>query len=376
MRRVSLPDAEHLLLDILDTIRQPLLVLDPEFRVIQTNSAFYRTFLVDHEDTVGTVLFALGEGQWDIPRLHELLRDKLSLAPHLEDFDVDHVFPSIGRKVMLLNARVISRGANAPRLILLAIEDITDRRFTEWRLAEHARELERSNAALDEFASVASHDLQEPLRKLMSFGELLEAALGQQIPEDARSALDRMLDAAARMRSLVRDVLVYSQVTTRVLPFTNTDLSWIVREVLVELEADAAQSGAQITVGPLPVIQADALQMQQLIQNLLGNAIKYRRPGTRPHISVRVSKMSGDTLSVSVTDDGIGFAPEYAEQIFLMFERLHSRTSYPGTGIGLAICRRIVERHSGTITATSIPGRGSTFTFTLPLTHAMPESAS
>ena len=116
--------------------------------------------------------------------------------------------------------------------------------------------------------------------------------------------------------------------------------------------------------------------MRQLIQNLLSNAIKYRRPGARPHISVRVSKMSGDTLSVSVTDDGIGFAPEYAEQIFLMFERLHSRTSYPGTGIGLAICRRIVERHSGTITATSIPGRGSTFTFTLPLTHAMPESAS
>ena len=335
----------------------------------------FRSFLVEEDETIGQVLFSLGDGQWDIPRLHELIRDKLSIEPRLEDFDVDHVFPGIGRKVMLLNARVISGGAGVPRMILLAIDDVTDRRFTEWRLAEYSRELERSNAALDEFASVASHDMQEPLRKIMSFGERLNSAIGDQITGDARHSLDRMLDAAARMRTLVTDVLAYSQVTTRVLPFTATDLNWIAREVLGDLDASIAEAGAQIDVGPLPVIQADAQQMRQLLQNLVSNAIKYHKRGSAPIVSIRATRDANGEIAVSVSDDGIGFAPQYSDQIFMMFKRLHGRGAYPGSGIGLAICRKIVERHDGTITATSTPGQGSTFTFTLPLTHATPDSA-
>src|SRR5712672_2752337 len=157
----EVPAAQRLLLDIIDTVREPLIVLDAEFRVTQANRAFFRTFRVEPGDTIGEVLFTLGDGQWDIAPLRELLRDKLAVEPQLNDFDVDHELPGIGR-----------------RIILLAIEDITARRLTEWRLAEQHRELERSNAALDEFASVASHDLQEPVRKILSFGDLLNTSAG------------------------------------------------------------------------------------------------------------------------------------------------------------------------------------------------------
>ena len=193
-RTHDVPVAERLLLDIIDTIREPLLVLDPEFRVTQANRAFFRIFRVEPEDTIGEVLFELGDGQWDIAPLRELLRDKLAVEPRLDDFEVDHEFPGIGRKIMLLNARLVAHGPNTPRIILLAIEDITERRFTEWRLAEQRIELQRSNAALDEFASVASHDLQEPLRKILTFGERLNATAGPALEGDARKHLDRMLE--------------------------------------------------------------------------------------------------------------------------------------------------------------------------------------
>ena len=362
--------AERLLLDIIDTVREPLLVLDPEFRVTQANRAFFRTFRVEPEDTIGEVLFALGDGQWDIAPLRELLRDKLALEPQLDDFDVDHVFPGIGRKIMLLNARLVSQGPNLPRIILLAIEDVTERRFTERRLAEQRRELQRSNAALDEFASVASHDLQEPLRKILSFGERLSATAGPALEGDARQHLERMLSAAARMRTLINDLLTYSQVTTRVQPFVPTDLAGIAREVIADLETAVADAGGRVEVGELPVIDADALQMRQLLQNLLGNALKYRRKDAPPVVKLSSSCSHGPHCTITVTDNGIGFNEEYAEKIFKMFERLHGRMEYEGSGIGLAICRKIVERHGGTITATSTAGQGATFTVTLPVTQA------
>jgi light-regulated signal transduction histidine kinase (bacteriophytochrome) len=362
--------AEQLLLDILDTVREPLLVLDPEFRVTHANRSFFLTFRVRPEETLGKVIFTLGDGQWDIPPLRELLRDKLAVEPHLQDFDVDHVFPGIGRKIMLLNARFVFQGPHEPRMILLAIEDITDRRYTEWRLAEQTRELQRSNAALDEFASVASHDLQEPLRKILSFGERLNASVGSTLAADARHSLDRMLNAAARMRTLVQDVLAYSQVTTRVQPFAPTDLAWVAREVIADLEMAVSESAGRIDVGALPIIDADALQMRQLLQNLLGNAIKYRRKDTPPVVQLMCSSPDGNRCTITVADNGIGFNQDYADKIFKMFERLHGRMVYDGSGIGLAICRKIVERHGGTIAATSSAGQGATFTVTLPVTHA------
>lgn len=365
----DVPVAQRLLLDIIDTVRQPLLVLDPEFRVTQANRAFFRTFRVEPQDTIGEVLFALGDGQWDIAPLREMLRDKLPLEAQLDDFDVDHVFPGIGRKIMLLNARLVSHGPNVPRIILLAIEDVTELRLTDARLAEQRRELQRSNAALDEFASVASHDLQEPLRKILSFGDRLNTSAGPALNGDARQALERMLSAAARMRTLINDLLTYSQVSTRVQRFVSTDLERIAREVIADLETVIADAGGRVEVGALPVIDADELQMRQLLQNLLGNALKYRRRDTPPVVRLSCSSRRGQQCTITVTDNGIGFNEEYAEKIFKMFTRLHGRAQYDGSGIGLAICRKIVERHGGNIAATSTAGQGATFTVTLPVTQ-------
>ena len=372
----EVPAAHQLLIDIVNTVREPLIVLGPEFRVTQANRAFFRTFRVAPEDTIGEVLFTLGDGQWDIAPLRELLRDKLAVEPQLNDFDVDHVFPGIGRKIMLLNARVVSQGPNLPRIILLAIEDVTERRHTEARLAEQRRELQRSNAALDEFASIASHDLQEPLRKILSFGERLSLSLGPALDGNAGMLLKRMLSAADRMRTLINDLLAYSQVSTRHQQFVATDLAGVAREVIADLETVVADVGGRVDVGELPVIDADALQMRQLLQNLLGNALKYRRPGTPPVVQLRCTNPSGPNCTITVTDNGIGFNAVYAEKIFKMFERLHGRAQYEGSGIGLAICRAIVERHGGTITAASTPGQGSTFSVTLPVTQATSGFAS
>lgn len=370
------PVEQQLLLDIIDTVREPLLVLDPEFRVTQANRAFFRTFRVEREQTIGKVLFTLGDGQWDIAPLRELLRDKLAVEPQLYDFDVDHVFPGIGRKVMLLNARMVVHGPGEPRMILLAIEDVTERRTTERRLAEQHRELQRSNAALEEFASVASHDLQEPLRKILSFGERLHMYAGPSLDGNARQQLDRMLSAAARMRTLINDLMAYSQVTTRVHPFARTDLASVAREVISDLETTVADAGGYVEVGTLPVIEADALQMRQLLQNLLGNALKYSRKDLSPIVRLDGSCVDGRNCTITVADNGIGFDEEHKEKIFRMFERLHNRKEYEGSGIGLAICRKIVERHGGTIAATSSAGQGATFTVVLPVTQAATGSPS
>ncbi len=372
----DVPAAQRLLLDILDTVRGPLIVLDPEFRVTQANRAFFRTFRVEPADTIGRVLFTLGDGQWDIAPLRELLRDKLAVEPQLNDFDVDHVFPGIGRKIMLLNARLVSQGPHLPRIILLAIEDITERRFTEWRLAEQSRELQRSNAALDEYAAVASHDLQEPLRKILSFGDRLTTSLGSSLDGESRHNLERMLDATARMRTLVGDLLTYSQVTTRVQTFAATDLSRVAREVIADLETAVADTGGRVEVGELPVIDADALQMRQLLQNLLGNALKYRRTDAPLVVRLSGAHLDRRRCAIVVADNGIGFGQEHAEKIFRMFARLHGRAQYDGSGIGLAICRQIAERHGGSIAATSTIGQGAVFTVTLPVSHIAMEFAS
>lgn len=363
------PAAEQLLLDIMDTVREPLIVVDAAFHVTQANRAFFRSFLVEPADTIGRSLFALGDGQWDIPALRELLRDKLAVAPAVNDFDVDHVFPGIGRRIMRLNARVVQQDETMPRVILIAIEDVTVRRITEWRLLEQRVELERSNAALNEFASVASHDLQEPLRKILSFGERLVLAAAPPLDGASKEHLSRMMGAALRMRTLINDLLLYSQVSTHIQTFAPTDLSGVARDVLADLETAVADAGARIEIGSLPVIDADALQIRQLFQNLLGNAIKYRRPDVPSHVTLSAERPDAQYCIITVADNGIGFHQDHADRIFGMFERLHGRGQYDGSGIGLAICRKIVERHRGTIAAASSAGQGATFTVTLPVTQ-------
>lgn len=365
----ELPVAQRLLLDILDTVRQPLLVLDTDFRVAQANRAFFTTFRVRPEETIGEILFDLGDGQWDIPPLHRLLSEQLPTLMRLDDFDVDHLFPGIGRKVMLLNARLVSHAPTEPRVILLAIEDVTALRERDARIDAQRRELERSNAALAEYASIASHDLQEPLRKILSFGERLGADAGDALDDGPRQHLLGMLKAATRMRVLIDDLLRYSQVSMQARHVVRTDLGVVMREVVADFDSELTDAGARVEIGSLPIVDADATQMRLLLQNLIGNALKYRRADVPLLVRVGCSLAADNTCGITVEDNGIGFQQQYAERIFRMFQRLHNRSQYAGTGIGLAICRAIAERHGGTISATSVLGQGTTFRIVLPVTQ-------
>ena len=245
-------------------------------------------------------------------------------------------------------------------------------------LNEAAESVRRSNRELEQFASVASHDLQEPLRKIQAFGDRLQEKCAPQLGEQGQQYVERMLASATRMRNLIDSLLNYSRVTTKAKPFTSVDLAVTAREVVSDLEGRIRQTGGRVDVGPLPTIDADEMQMRQLLQNLIANGLKFSRPGEPPIVKVDSRMLKVDEqghCEIAISDNGIGFEEIYLDRIFDVFQRLHGRQEYEGTGMGLAICRRIVERHGGTITAKSEPGSGATFIVTLPLTQAREESS-
>jgi signal transduction histidine kinase len=233
-------------------------------------------------------------------------------------------------------------------------------------LEHRARELQRSNEELEQFASIASHDLSEPLRKVQMFSKQLQTSEAGRLSEKGSDYVDRMIDAGERMQHLIEDLLEFSRVTTRGRPFVSVDLGDVFRDVVSDLEVPLTESGADVIIGDLPTVEADPLQMRQLAQNLISNAIKFRHEGEAPEVRVSGDVRAGK-VRIEVADNGIGFDPRYAMRIFRVFERLHGRNSYPGTGIGLALCRKIAERHGGGIVAESTPGEGATFTVTLPV---------
>ncbi len=235
-------------------------------------------------------------------------------------------------------------------------------------------ELSRSNSELQEFAFVASHDLQEPLRKIKTFGDRLKASCGDVFPEQGHDYLERIQNAARRMQILIEDLLSLSRVTTRAQPFVPVDLLQLTQEVLSDLEISIQQTGAKIEIGELSTINADPLQIRQLLQNLIVNALKFHRPEVTPIVKIYSQVLSepsehnsAEKCQIIVEDNGIGFNEKYLDRIFNVFQRLHGRSEYDGTGIGLAICRKIVERHHGNITAKSQPGEGAKFIVTLPI---------
>jgi PAS domain S-box-containing protein len=255
--------------------------------------------------------------------------------------------------------------------------DLTERRQGEEKLRAYAAQLQRSNRELEEFASVASHDLQEPLRKIQTFGDRLQTKCGPTLGEQGRDYLGRILNAAERMRTLIDDLLTFSRLTTKAQPFTRVDLGTVAREVVADLEGRLQQTGGRVEAGGLPAVDADPTQMRQLLQNLISNALKFHRQGVPPVVKVHGRLLAGEgrrhgaapdagLCEVLVEDNGIGFDEKYLDRIFNVFQRLHGRSAYEGTGMGLAICRKIVERHGGVITARSKPGQGATFVVTLP----------
>jgi PAS domain S-box-containing protein len=226
--------------------------------------------------------------------------------------------------------------------------------------------LTESNAALERFAYVASHDLQEPLRTMTVYAQMLTRNYGGKLDTDADQCLNFLIDASARMSALIGDLLAYARLATEEERPSSIALDEDLETALTQLERAVVESGASITHDPMPTVPADRGQMVRLFQNLVGNAIKYRKPGQSPQIHI-TAEQKGAEWVISVRDNGIGFEPRYAASIFAPFKRLHSAAEYPGTGVGLAICQRIVQAHGGRIWAESNPGAGSTFSFTLPL---------
>jgi len=265
----------------------------------------------------------------------------------------------------------VMRGADGRPLHDIAIfDDITERKKAEAELHAAHEELKRSNEELAQFAYVASHDLQEPLRMVSSYTQLLGRRYGDRLDGDAREFMAFIVDGAARMKQLIEDLLAYSRVGTRGKDFRPMAADAALRRALFNLKSAVEEAGASVTYENLPQVVADELQLTQLFQNLIGNALKFRSASV-PRIHVNAVQ-EGDEWHFSVADNGIGIDPQYAERIFMVFQRLHSKTEYPGTGIGLAICKKVVERHGGRIWVTSgdggspTPGQGCTFHFTLP----------
>lgn len=274
------------------------------------------------------------------------------------------------------------------------VQDVTAQRISELQIVAKSKQLERINAELESFAYIASHDLQEPLRKVLTFSNLLEGELNGSATPDAKIYLEKIAISASRMQRLIRDILQFSRLAQPE-DFKHTSLEEKLRQTVADAEVRIAESGAQIDIGPLPSIEAVPSQMGQLFANLLGNALKYAKPGVPPRVSIRSTAVTGaaftdaelaqlayydagrsptdwasmDFCRIEVQDNGIGFEAEYATKIFAIFQRLHGREAYDGTGIGLAVCKKIVENHHGLIEARSMPGEGATFTVTLPLSQ-------
>ncbi len=481
---------DNFALGIVETLRESLLLLDENLRVVEANSVFYRTFQVSPQETRTQFIYDLGNSQWDIPELRVLLEEIIPQKTSFEDFEVTYDFPQIGRKTMLLNACRLRRERDDSDLVLLAIEDITSRKKAEESLAEsearfralvhnsndvitvidsegiivyespsverilgytpeerigtagfgyahpdmisemlekfavimatpettltlelplrhkdgswrwmeitgsnqlnnpaikgivvNSRDvtdrmeaqiklnqynvaLERSNEDLQQFAYVASHDLQEPLRAISGYLQLLQRRHGDQLDEQAQRYIQQSVSATVRMQTLIGDLLQYSRVQTHGQPFELTHCGQLIEQVLTGLSASLDETGATVTFDTLlPEIVADSGQLARVFQNLIGNAVKFHGDQT-PHIHLSADHRDNEWL-FTISDNGIGIEAEYFERIFVIFQRLHTRREYPGTGIGLAICKRIIERHNGRMWVESQPGIGSTFFFTI-----------
>lgn len=257
---------------------------------------------------------------------------------------------------------------------ILLFTNINKFKRQERALQQNMDRIERVNAELQQFAYVASHDLQEPLRKIEAFGDRLLKRCGEQLDDNGRLYTDRMMNASGRMRQLINDLLSYSRVGTQEPVSGKVDLGVIAREVVSDLEETIAEKSGRIDIGTLPTVEADPTQMRQLFQNLLSNSLKYSDPERSPIVEIHHEVSNDGLCHLQFTDNGIGFEQQHAERIFEVFQRLHGRSEFAGTGIGLATCRRIVDRHHGTITAISEPGVGSLFSIVLPVEQPETES--
>jgi PAS domain S-box-containing protein len=338
-----------------------------EGRYIDVNESFLRITGYRREEVIGRT--SLEIRFWENTEDRDKLLEALTKQGSVRDLEINFLTKSGARRIGQDSAEFVEVGGK--KCILAIFRDITEqkqlqrqRQEAEVALAHRAEELARSNAELEQFAYVASHDLQEPLRMVASYTQLLARRYQDKLDADAHDFIAYAVDGATRMQALITDLLNYSRVGTRGKPFQPTSCDGVLERVLINLKFTISENGAVVTHDPLPNVMGDETQLGQLFQNLLTNAMKFRSEAPpRIHIS---AKRSGNAWEFSVRDNGIGIAPEYGERIFMIFQRLHSKNEYPGTGIGLAVCKKIVERHGGHIWVSSQPGSGANFLFTIP----------
>jgi two-component system CheB/CheR fusion protein len=383
---------------IVSTIREPLLILNKELKVRSANRAFYHTFQVKEEETVGMLLFELGSRQWEIPGLKQMLEGVLPKKVSIVDFEVAAGFPVLGNRIMLLNAIPIVRDQSEELSILIAIEDITEKRKKDeveklmgaelekkifdrtFQLHEASTELQLSHDNLDQFTYVASHDLQEPLRKIRTFSNILHDKYYSDLPTPVKGLVSKIRVSSERMSVLIKELLNFSKVLHGDDVFEQVDLDKILDDVISDLDLIIAEKKVIITREPLPVIDAVPFQINQLFYNLIENSIKFSKSRVTPVIAITSKILKLDEAAkhvtidpklsyceISIKDNGIGFNQKMDGEIFLLFTRLHSPGKYLGTGIGLALCKKIVSNHHGEISAKSKENEGALFKIVIPL---------
>ncbi len=338
----------------------------------EANDAYLDMVGYDLDELIGVTYQQLTPVRWAAMEA-EIVDQQLMSRGYTDEYEKEYirkegsVFPVAVRSILVRD------DAGTPVRIMGIVRDITEQKQAKEALERHARDLARSNEELEQFAYVASHDLQEPLRKIRAFGALLAEEKQESLDEEGRQYIDFMTDAAARMQTLVSDLLALSRVTTAAQPFKDLPLSKVFDTVLSDLSVSLDEAEGHVEVAEVPTIEADRTQMDQLFRNLVGNALKFRKPGVAPRVTVRMAveakplpAIPGPAHTIVVADNGIGFEPSQGSKLFQPFKRLHARHQYEGAGIGLAICEKIVLRHHGRITAAGTPGEGATFTVTLP----------
>jgi len=359
----ALEEPEGRYRDLYDNAPDMYVSVDAETaKILRCNQTLATALGYGKEEIVGRPIFAM---------YHPDCMEEVQKAFHsfvetgeVDDAELQLMKKDGGKIDVSLNASAVRDSEGRVLYSRSAWRDISERKRAEEKLERYTGELARSNAELEQFAYVVSHDLQEPLRAVTSYLQLLERRYAERLDGDGRRFIERTIGGAGRMKRLINDLLVYSRVSTRGKEFEPVDCGKTVEEALANLQSAIEDSGAAVSFDELPLVQGDVTQLMQLFQNLIGNAIKFHNE-ISPQVHIGAEKRDGEWV-IWVRDNGIGIEPQYFERIFGVFQRLHSRQEYAGTGIGLAVCKKIAERHGGRIWVESESGAGSTFYFTIP----------
>ncbi len=366
-RMVELKQSRSFLNSVIENIPNMIFVKDAEdLRFVTFNKAGEELLGLERSSLIGKNdfdFFPKEEAAFFVKKDREVLNNR-----RLVDISEEPIHTKKGIRILHTKKIPIMDENNSPKYLLGISEDITERKKTEETLIQKQAELARSNAEreqLELFASVAAHDLQEPLKKIVAFGDLLRMEAAQSLSSEAADYLERMRSAARRMSELISDLLKFSRMTTHQDVYEIVNVEHLLTELLSDLEIQIAESRAEIEIGQMPILKVNRVQFREVFQNLISNAIKFRQKTRSPQIRI-ASKMETDGINILVSDNGIGFDEKFSERIFRPFERLHRRSEYKGSGVGLAICQRIIANYGGRISVKSIIGDGTTFTIHLP----------